>query len=161
PRPGAGAPGGGGQLGLDDLPDGVVVGVSRLAGLEEDVGVLGRAAQLGPVRGQAPVAVGGPIGVVDVGGGEAVEKVEERPPRGQRRGGGDQGQVVGLLDRAGGEHRPAGRSGGHHVGVGAEDRQGVGGDRGGGHVDDRRGQLAGDLEHVGQHQQQALGGGEG
>ena len=44
----------------------------------------------------------------------------------------------------------------HDVGVVAEDRQGVRGDRAGGDVHGARGQLAGDLEHVRHHQQQAL-----
>jgi hypothetical protein len=43
----------------------------------------------------------------------------------------------------------------------AEDRQGVRGQRAGGNVEDRGGQLPGDLEHVGDHQQQALRGREG
>ena len=91
-----------------------------------------------------------------VASAEAVEEVQERHPRPQRRGVGDEREVVRLLHRAGGEHRPAGRAGVHHVAVVAEDRQGVGGDRAGGDVDDRRRQLAGDLEHVRDHQQQAL-----
>ena len=87
---------------------------------------------------------------------EAVEEVQERHPRPQRRGVGDGGEVVRLLHAAGGEHRPAGRAGVHHVGVVAEDRQGVGGDGAGGDVHHARRQLAGDLEHVRHHQQQAL-----
>ena len=49
-----------------------------------------------------------------------------------------------------------GRAGVHHVAVVAEDREGVRRDRPGRDVDDRRRQLAGDLEHVGDHQEQAL-----
>ena len=42
------------------------------------------------------------------------------------------------------------------VGVVAEDRERVPGDRARGHVEDARLQLAGDLEHLREHQQQAL-----
>ena len=95
-----------------------------------------------------------------VAGAEAVEEVQERHPGAQRGGVGDQGEVVGLLHRAGGEHRPARAAGGHDVAVVTEDRQGVGGDGPGRDVDHRRRQLAGDLEHVRDHQQQALRRGE-
>jgi hypothetical protein len=43
----------------------------------------------------------------------------------------------------------------------AEDRQPLGGQRPGRDVEHRRGQLTGDLVHVGDHQQQALGRREG
>ena len=66
-----------------------------------------------------------------VRGAEAVEEVEERDPGPERRGVGHEGEVVRLLDRARGEHRPAGRARVHHVAVVAEDRQGVGRDRSG------------------------------
>ena len=57
--------------------------------------------------------------------------------------------------------RKAGLPAGHDVGVVAEDRQRVGGQRARRDVDDERRQLAGDLVHVGDHQQQALRGREG
>jgi hypothetical protein len=161
---------------LHDAGDGEVERVGRLAGLEEDVGVLRGAAQHRRLRGQAPGAEGEDVVVatsarrssssssgdlVDlVAGAEAVEEVQERHPGAQRGGVGDEREVVGLLHRAGGEHRPAGAAGVHHVAVVAEDRQRVGGDGAGGDVDDRRRELAGDLEHVGDHQQQALRRGE-
>ena len=47
-------------------------------------------------------------------------------------------------------------AGGHHVAVIAENRKRVRGQGARGDVKDRRGQLAGDLVHVGDHQQQAL-----
>ena len=91
-----------------------------------------------------------------VRGPEAVEEVEERDPRPERRGMRDQREVVRFLDRARREHRPAGRAGVHDVAVVAEDREGMRRDRPGRDMDDRRRQLAGDLEHVGDHQEQAL-----
>ena len=93
-----------------------------------------------------------------------VRKPSKKCTKGTRdkRGGlGDQGQVVRLLHRAGTSMAEAGLAHGHHVAVVAEDRQGVGGQRPGRDVEDGRGQLTGDLEHVGDHQQEALGRGEG
>ena len=56
------------------------------------------------------------------------------------------------------EHRPAGGAARHHVGVVAEDRERMRGQGAGGDVHGGRGQFTGDLVHVGDHQQQALGG---
>ena len=72
----------------------------------------------------------------------------------------DQRDVLRLLYRRRAQHREAGRARRHHVGVIAEDRQRVRGDRSRGNVDHRGRQLAGDLEHVRDHQQQPLRGGE-
>ena len=170
-----GATAAGGELAehaLDDAGHRVVERVGRLACLEEHVGVLGRAPQLGCVGREASPAMGQhgvvvhqrpQVGVVEHGDlvhlvrrPEAVEEVHERHPGPQRGGVGDGGEVVGLLDAAGSEHRPAGRAGVHDVGVVAEDRQGVSRDGAGGDVHRARGELAGDLEHVRNHQQQAL-----
>ena len=57
---------------------------------------------------------------------------------------------------AGRQQGPTGRAAGHHVAVVAENRQRVGCHGSGRDVKHRRGQLAGDLEHVGDHQQEAL-----
>jgi len=162
---------------LDDGRHGLVIGVAGLATLEEDVGVLGRAADYGVLGVHGPIAMGLNQFHVDhrpdvvlaelldlvhfVRSAEAVEEVEERHPGFQRGGVGDHGHVLRLLHGGGGEHRPAGRSAGHHVAVVAEDRQRVGGHRSGGDVEHGGSQLAGDLEHVGDHQQQTLRGGEG
>jgi hypothetical protein len=95
-----------------------------------------------------------------VGGAEAIEEVEERHPRGQGRGVGDRGQVVGLLRRVRRQHREAGLAHRHDVRVIAEDRQRVGRDRARRHVEHEGGQLAGDLVEVGDVEEEALGGGE-
>ena len=63
-------------------------------------------------------------------------------------------------DRGRREHRETGLADGHHVGVVAEDRQRLRGQRAGRDVEHGRGQLAGDLVHVRDHQQQPLRGGE-
>ena len=58
------------------------------------------------------------------------------------------------------QQREAGLAHRHHVGVVAEDRQPLRRQRPRGDVHHGRRQLAGDLVHVGDHQQQALRGGE-
>ena len=57
--------------------------------------------------------------------------------------------------------REPGLPAGHHVAVIAENGERVRGNGAGGHVNDRRRELARDLVHVGDHQQQALRSGEG
>ncbi len=96
-----------------------------------------------------------------VGGPEAVEEMHEGNSGGQGGLGGDQGHILALLDVLGAEHAPAGLAGGHDVAMVAEDRESLAGDGAGGDMKDGGGQLAGDLVHVGDHQQQPLGGGEG
>ena len=101
---------------LDDPGDGEVERVGCLAGLEEDVRVLGGAAHHGRVGRQATGPEREDVVVADqrpdvvviedgdlvdlVRGAEAVEEMEERDPRPQRRGMRDQREVVRLLDRA-------------------------------------------------------------
>ena len=124
--------------------------VHRLARLEVDVRVLRGAADERPLRGQRAVAmradqllgherpqvvVGEHLDRVQlVRGAEAVEEVQERHPRLERRGLRDQRQVVRLLDRRRGEQRETGLPHGHHVGVVAEDRQSLRRQRPGRHV---------------------------
>ena len=167
-----------GQLGerlhraLDDLRARVVEAIRRLSRLEEDVGVLRRAAQhraigrqpalamredqrLGDQRAQ--VVVGELLDLRDfVRRPEAVEEVQERNARLERRRVRHRGHVVRFLHRVRAQEREAGLAAGHHVGVVAEDRQRVRRERARGHVHHERRQLAGDLVHVGDHQQQAL-----
>ena len=158
----------------------VVIGVAGLAVLEEDVAVLVRAPHVGPLGVQRVLAEGvhGVHGVHVahflqvvviphgdllnlVGGAEAVEEVHEGNPAldGGQMGHGT--QVHDLLDVALAEHGEARLAAGHHVGVVAEDVQRVAGHGTGGHVEHAGQQLAGDLVHVGDHQQQALRGGVG
>ena len=146
-----------------------VEGRTGLAGLEEDVGILRRAADDWPIRAEGVFAVFENVLVVQQGadglvangqnlahfmrGAEAVEEVNERDAGLQRGDLRHQRQIVNLLDGVRAEHRPARRAAGHHVGVVAKDRQRVGGQRAGRHVHGRRGQFTGNLEHIGNHQQ--------
>jgi len=160
-----------------DVGAGLVELVDGFAALEIDVRVLGGAADEGLFRIQRAGAVVGDELVADhladdvignhfdlgdfVGGAEAVEEVQERHAGLQRGGLRDERGVHHFLDAVGGKHRPADLAAGHHVLVVAEDREGGGGQRARGDMEDRRGQLARDLVHVGDHQQEALRGGEG
>ena len=70
-------------------------------------------------------------------------------------------EVHDLLDVALAEHGKAGLAAGHDVGVVAEDAQGVGGKCACGDVENAGQQLACDLVHVGDHQEQTLRSGVG
>ena len=71
------------------------------------------------------------------------------------------GEVHDLLNVGLRQHGEAGLTAGVHVAVVAENAQRVGRDRTGGNVEHAGQKLAGDLVHVGDHQQQALRGGVG
>jgi len=82
--------------------------------------------------------------------------MHERNPRTQRGRLRDERKINGLLHTGRAEHAPASRAAGHDVAVIAEDGKAVGGDGAGGDMKDGRLKFAGDFEHVGNHQQQAL-----
>ncbi|MNF79985.1 hypothetical protein D3C84_622160 [compost metagenome] len=96
-----------------------------------------------------------------VGGAKAVEEVDEGHPALQGDAVGDQGQVLRLLHRAGGKHGKTCAARRHHVLMVAKNRQPLRRQRAGRHMEHRRGQFAGDLVHIRQHQHQPLTGGEG
>ena len=162
---------------FDDRRRARVERAGRLARLEEGVRIVRGAAHDGLLRRQRAAAMGANEIVADhrahlgvreqrelvhlVRGAESVEEMHERNAAFEGRRLGDQGEVVSLLHRTGAEQGEAAGADRHHVGMVAEDRQRLGGDRARRDMEHRRGQLAGDLEHVGQHQQQALGGREG
>ena len=157
---------------LHDSAEAGVVRVHGLAGLEVDVGVLRGPADervLGRQRAGAVLAheLLGHEGAEDVvveplhggdlvRGAEPVEEVQERHPAAQGGRLGDEREVVRLLHRRRRQQGEAGLAHGHDVGVVAEDGQALGGERPGGDVEHRRGELPGDLVHVGDHEQQAL-----
>ena len=151
--------------------------VHGLAGLEVGVGILRRAADEGVLGRQRPppvrpdrlvadqrpqIVIGQQIDRVQlVRGAEPVEEVHERHPGGQGRRLRHQRQIVRLLYRGRGQQGEPGLPDRHHIRVVTEDGQPLRRQRAGGDVHDRRGQLTSDLVHVRDHQQQALGGGEG
>ena len=151
---------------------GVVELVRSLARLKINVGVLGRTAGHGVFGVQGPVAEllqGIAVehrrqrGLVDqldflnlMRGTETVEEMQERHARLQRHEVCDACEVHDLLHRRGGQHGETGLARSHHVLVVAEDRQRLCGQRTRRNVEHAREQLAGDLIHVGDHQQQAL-----
>ena len=91
---------------------------------------------------------------------EAVKHMQEGNATLQSCGLRDQCKVHHFLDRIREQHSPARRSRGHYIAVIAKDRKRVGGDCARGDMKYGAGLLAGNLEHVGNHQKQALAGGE-
>ena len=175
-----GAAGGGLDLGHDlfhDAGHGFVVFVGGFAALEVDVRVLGRAAHVGVLGIHGPGAKLrhllhvhhlGDIGEFErldflhlVRGAEAVEEVQEGQARLNGGQVGDKRHVVRFLDRTAAQDGESGLAAGHDVLLVAEDGQRVRGHGAGGHMEDAGQKLAGDLVHVGDHEEQALGGREG
>ena len=95
-----------------------------------------------------------------VRGAETIEKMDHRNASGQRCSLGDQRKVLRLLHRIGAQHGAAGGATGHYIGMVAENRQRMRGQRPRRHMQHERRQLAGDLVQIGNEQQQALAGGE-
>ena len=162
---------------LHRLGDGRHLLVARLTALEEDVGVHGGAAGGGMLRVQG-VAAESTQGVhihqraqlliiqrLDllnfVAGAEAVKEVQERHPTVDGAQMCHRAQIHDLLRGGGRQHGKAGAAHAHHIAVVAEDGQSVGGQSSGGDVEHARQHLTGDLIHIGDHQQQALGRGVG
>ena len=146
----------------------VVERVHRLARLEVGVGVVGRAPQgrvvgrerAGAVRrdgsgvlSSARSASSGTISILLdlVRRAEAVEEVEERHARLERRRVRDGREIVRLLHGARAEQGEARLPAGHRVGVVAEDRERVRRDGARRDVHHEGRELAGDLVHVGDH----------
>ena len=158
---------------FDDRGDRFVILVGGFTVLEVDVRVLRGALLMRMIRVQGALSEFGDLVPIDqlgdfviivrvdlldfVAGAEAVKEMKERHralDRGQMR---DQRHVLGFLNAGGGQHRKARLAAGHHVGVVAENGQGVRGQRARGNVEHAGQQLAGDFVHIGDHQQQALG----
>ena len=162
---------------LNDGGQRVVVGVGGLLGLEEDVGVLGGAMQHRmlrvqgagaecldsiPVKHLAEVLVVPDLDLLDLmRGPEAVEEMDERNAALDGREVCDGAEVHRFLHARRAEEREPGLPTCVDVRVVAEDRERMGGQGSCRHVDDAGEQLARDLIHVRDHQQQALGSGVG
>ena len=174
------APGQSGELvhgSLHDPGHALVERIDRLACLEIHVRVLRSAAHERMVGRQRAGAMGEHQLVVyhfahhfnrhllDLGhfvrSAETVEEMQDRHARFQRRRLGDQRHVHRFLHRIGNEKGEAGGARRHHVAVVAEDRQALGRQRTRRHVHHEGREFAGDLVHVGDHQQQALRRGKG
>ncbi len=91
-----------------------------------------------------------------VGGAETVKEEHERNGGFHRGKLGHQAEVHDFLHAVGGEQRPTGVAGAHHVGMVAKNREGLRCEGTGCHVKDRGQHFAGDLVHIRQHQHQAL-----
>ena len=96
-----------------------------------------------------------------VGGAEAVKEVHERNAGLEGGDLGDEGEIGNFLHGVGGKHGPSGGAAGHYIRMVAEDGERVRGQGAGGDMHGGRGEFTGDLEHVGDHEQEALRGGEG
>ena len=162
---------------LNDFGSGQVVTVGGLTVLEVDIGVLGGTGLMGMFGVQragaelvylVPGNDLGDVFVVDrvdlldfMAGTEAIKEVQEGHAGLQRGQMGDQRHIHRFLNGGRSQHGKAGLAAGHDVLMIAEDGQGMGGQGAGRYMEHAGQQLAGDLVHVGDHQQQALGGGEG
>lgn len=161
---------------FDDTGDGVVVGIARFASLEEDIGVLRRAAD-GRVFGRESAIMASNdevfvdectriferqiVDFVDfVRRAEAVEEVEERNARFERRHLGDHRHVLGFLNARRRKHGESGRAGVHDVAVIAKDRKSMACQATRGDVENRRREFASDFEHVRNLEQETLRRGE-
>jgi hypothetical protein len=93
-------------------------------------------------------------------GAKAVEKVQKRQAAFDGRKVRYQGDILGLLNRVGCQQGKSGLADGHDVLMVAKNREGVGGNGASGYMQHAGQALAAHLEHVRDHQQQALGGGK-
>ena len=162
-----------GHVVLHRIGDGRHLLVAGLAALEENVGVHGGAAGGGVLRVQRVAAerpqcihihqraqplVVQRLDLLDlVAGAEAVKEVQERHPTVDGAQMCHRAQIHDLLRGGGRQHGKPGAAHAHHVAVVAEDGQGVGGQGAGGNMEYARQHFTGDLIHIGDHQQQALG----
>ena len=96
-----------------------------------------------------------------MGGAEAVEEVDEGDAAFDGGKVGDGAKVHDFLDAAASEQGAAGGSGAHDVLVVTEDVEGVGGKSSGADVKYAWQEFAGDFVHVGDHEEESLGGGVG
>ena len=161
---------------FDDTGDGVVVGIACFASLEEDIGVLRRAANRRVFGRESAVMASNDEVFVDecasiferqivdfvdfVRRAEAVEEVEERNARFERRHLGDHRHVLGFLNARRRKHGESGRAGVHDVAVIAKDRKSMACQATRGNVENRRREFAGDFEHVRNLEQETLRRGE-
>ena len=162
---------------LDNCGEIVVGSVCGLAVLEEYVAVLSGAAENG-VSGHIGACAECGNGILVkhfaqliiipyfdflqlVRGAETVEEVEEGNSALDACQMGNGAKIHYFLRAVCAEHGIAGAAAAHNVGVIAEDGKSVGGQRTGGNVDNAGLMFAGDLVHIGDHQQKTLRSGKG
>ena len=161
---------------LHDLRRGKIEGVAGFSGLEKDIRILGRASQDRIVRRQPPHAVSPDEIVVDhlphiiqgelldfhdfMRSAKSVEKVHKRDAGSQSSCLRDQRKVHDFLDRIRYQHSPAGGPDRHDVAVVTVNGQSMRRYCSGRDVKHGRGQFSRNLEHIGDHEQEALGGSE-
>ncbi len=160
-----------------DVGQGIVVFVLYFASLEIDVAILSGAAGYAVLGVEGAVAESLQCLLVNEGtqvfhihlfhllylvrGAEAVEEVHERHAALDGSKVSHRSEVHYLLHRGGGQHGEAGLARSHHVGMVAEDGESLGSQRTSRYVEHAGQQLAGNLIHVGNHQQETLRGGVG
>ena len=169
---------------LVDLPhilfhhsgESIIILVAGLIDLEEDIRILGRTPQYRVLRVQCPCPEGMQrihvhhglelivvphLYLLDLmGGPESVKEMEEGNPPADGGQVGHRAQVHDLLGIGAAQHGISRGTAGHHVTVVAKDRQRMGRQRPGGNMGHPRQQAAGNLVHIRDHQQKALGSGE-
>jgi len=96
-----------------------------------------------------------------VRGAETIKEMQHRNPPGQGRSGRNRRHVLRFLYRIGGKQRETGAARRHHIGMVTKNRQRMRRHGAGGNMKDGRRQFAGNLVHIGNHQQQSLRGGKG
>ena len=162
-----------GHVVLHRVGDGGHLLIAGLTALEEDIGVHGGAAGGGMLRVQGVAAEGTQgihvhqrtqllivqrLDLLDLmAGAEAVKEVQERHPTVDGAQMRHRAQIHDRLGGGGRQHGEAGAAHAHHVAVVTEDGQGVSRQGAGGDVEYARQHFTGDLIHIGDHQQQALG----
>ncbi len=162
---------------LHHAREGIVELIGDLPLLEEDIGILGAAAQYGAVGGKPAVTEGIHCGTVHqrlqlfiapnldllnlMGGAEAIEEVQKGDPALDSGKVGNGRKVHDLLHASGTQHGKAGLPAGVHIAVVAENGKGVGGKGARRAVNDAGQQLARHLVHIGDHEKKPLRGGKG
>ena len=159
-----------------DCRNSIIVLVAGFTALEVDIRVLRGAAQSRMIRIQRTgtelsdllsrqqlrhILIRNLVDLLNlVRGTETIEEMQERNRALQRRDVRNQSHVLRFLNGVGSQHGETGLTASHDVRMIAEDGQRVVSQRTGAHMENARQQLASDLVHVRDHQQQALGRGE-
>ena len=155
----------------------VIEGIAGFPVLEIGIGVLGCAALAGmlgiqgagteifhifPVHDLADIFIVDDFHLADfMRGAEAVKEVAEGDAGVDSRKMGDKPEIHGLLRVVGTEEGEACLTGRHDILMVAEDGQRMGGQGTGSNMEDPGEEFAGNLVHVGNHEQQTLRGGKG